>query len=161
MKSRQWSNFLKRLYLNLLPSALLFILVVLLIYTWITVLFIFIVLYLCFSSVSACLMQRLSFLFSEIKTYWTIVGLFSLFMSCWMSKKRVWQIFQLMHTFSQNTTPGRVYYACQQFVLCAGHRWHAVGWCARNRLSERERGDSRGWEHTRQVCTAYVVTWRL
>lgn len=34
-----------------------------------TVLFIFIVLYLCFSSVSACLMQRLSFSLSEIKTY--------------------------------------------------------------------------------------------
>lgn len=35
----------------------------------VTVLFIFIVLYLCFSSVSACLMQRLSFSLSEIKTY--------------------------------------------------------------------------------------------
>lgn len=42
-----------------------------------TVLFIFIVLYLCFSSVSACLMQRLSFSLSEIKTYWTTLGLFS------------------------------------------------------------------------------------
>lgn len=63
MKSRQWSNFLKSLYFNLLPSALLFILVVLLISTWIQC---------CSSSlfyiyVFACLMQTLSFSLSEIK----------------------------------------------------------------------------------------------
>lgn len=41
-----------------------------------TVLFIVIVLYLCFSSVFACLMQRLSFSLGEIKTYWKTLGLF-------------------------------------------------------------------------------------
>lgn len=77
-----------------------------------TVLFIFIVLYLCFSSVSACLMQRLSFSLSEIKTYWTTLGLFSVSMSFWMLE-RVSQIFQqILSTFWQNTSKSYTYIIC-------------------------------------------------
>lgn len=54
-----------------------------------------------------------------------------------------------------------VYITCANNLCCvptiADTQWVDVpgtGWV-------RERGDSRGWEHTRQVCTAYVVTWRL
>lgn len=50
--------------------------------------------------------------------------------------------------------------------MCAGYAWHAVRWCAKNRLSESvssvgEAAVGAGNTHTRQVCTAYVVTWCL
>lgn len=122
-----------------------------------TVLLILIVLYLCFSSVSACLMQRLSFSLSEIKTYWKTVGLFSVSMSFW-----------IMHTFCLFTKHIQVLYKCQECV-CGGYECRLavtdmVGWCARNRLRENvssERQQSRLGTHTRQVCVAYVVTWCL
>lgn len=105
MKSRQWSNFLKSLYFNLLPSALLFILVVLLISTWIQC---------CSSSlfyiyVFACLMQTLSFSLSEIKK--TILNNFrpvsgvSVFLNF---KTCVWHIFEQIHTFCFHTKQPRV-----------------------------------------------------
>lgn len=119
-----------------------------------TVLFIFIVLYLCFSSVSACLMQRLSFSLIEIKTYWTTLGLISVLMSFWIPEEYIFLPFH-------KTPPSRIYYECGGFacvpaivdmqpVDVPGTGWVWV-W----------RGNSRGWEHTRQVCTAYVVTWCL
>lgn len=108
MKSRQWSNFLKSLYFNLLPSALLFILVVLLISTWIQC---------CSSSlfyiyVFACLMQTLSFSLSEIKKpYWITLGLFPVSVCFWIKKNEktcVWHIFEQIHTFCFHTKQPRV-----------------------------------------------------
>lgn len=71
-----------------------------------------------------------------------------------------------IHIFIDGDIP-TVLWVCS---LC----WHAACWCARNRLSEsvssvQRGGNSRGREHThthtqadtRQVCTAYVVTWCL
>lgn len=119
-----------------------------------TVLLIFIVLYLCFSSVSACLMQRLSFSLSEIKTYWKTLGLFSVSMSFW-----------IMHTFCLFTKHVQVIYKCQECLwMYAGRHWHGRLMCQEQvwgRMRAVRRGNSRGWEHTRQVCAAYVVTWCL
>lgn len=120
-----------------------------------TVLFIFIVLYLCFSSVSACLMQRLSFSLSEIKTYWMTLGLFSVSMCFWMSKKSQTHL----STVVQNTSKSSAYCECGGYACMADMRSLDVpgtGW-----VWAVWRGNSRVWEHTRQVCTAYVVTWCL
>lgn len=172
MKSRQWSNFLKSLYFNLLPSALLFILVVLLISTWIQC---------CSSSlfyiyVFACLMQTLSFSLSEIKK--TILNNFrpvsgvSVFLNF---KTCVWHIFEQIHTFCFHTKQPRVLcfislndvFVCvcvivpgntdKHLVDMSGTGWVSVCVC----VWAAWRGNSWGWEHTRQVCTAYVVTWCL
>lgn len=49
------------------------------------------------------------------------------------------RIFQQMHTFCLSTKHNTRSYIRSANNVCmrAGHRWHAVGWCARNRLSER------------------------
>lgn len=119
-----------------------------------------------FSSVSACLLQRLSFSLGEIKT---MLNLFSLCVSV-----------STTPTFSQNTSQSyctlRILEVPTLYVCVWGGgvgggvqtygclRWHAAGWCARNRLCERasivERQQAER-EDIRQVCAAYVVTWRL
>lgn len=172
MKSRQWSNFLKSLYFNLLPSALLFILVVLLISTWIQC---------CSSSlfyiyVFACLMQTLSFSLSEIKK--TILNNFrpvsgvSVFLNF---KTCVWHIFEQIHTFCFHTKQPRVLcfislncvFVCVCVIVPGNTDKHLVDMSGTGWVSvcvfvwAAWRGNSWGWEHTRQVCTAYVVTWCL
>lgn len=74
-----------------------------------TVLFIFIVLYLCFPSVFACLMQRLSFSLSEIKTYWTTLGLLSVSMSFWVSEKSTTHLSTLNPLPFHKTPPSLIY----------------------------------------------------
>lgn len=142
MKSRQWSNFLKSLYFNLLPSALLFILVVLLISTWIQC---------CSSSlfyiyVFACLMQTLSFSLSEI-----IKPMLNNFrpvssVSVFLNLKKKWKSMCMTHLWadsylllSHKTTSSFMFYKPQLCVCvcyCARQHWQAFGWYARNRLSE-------------------------
>lgn len=109
-----------------------------------TVLFIFIVLYLCFSSVSACLMQRLSFSLSEIKTYWTTLGLFSdVFFNVYRRVRHILPTFSPKRLWAVRILWGR---------WVRMHRWHTVGWCARNRLSETvERRQSGLGTHTTGV----------
>lgn len=104
-----------------------------------TVLLIFIVLYLCFSSVSACLMQRLSFSLSEIKTYWKTLGLFSVSMSFWMT-----------HTsyFFHKTPPSCIYCKRQECVcvfvwwvwMHTGRHWHGRLTC-----QEQVEGECEQW----------------
>lgn len=127
-----------------------------------TVLFIFIVLYLCFSSVSACLMQRLSFSLSEIKTYWTTLGLFSVSMSFWMSKKSTTHLATDACFLPFHTTPPSHIYIMNVMGMCACRPSLTCSWLMCQEQVEWECGEATvGAGNTRQVCTAYVVTWCL
>lgn len=137
-----------------------------------TVLFIFIVLYLCFC---------MSYANIELFTQWnkkTILNNFrpvsgvSVFLNF---KTCVWHIFEQIHTFCFHTKQPRVLcfislncvFVCvcvivpgntdKHLVDMSGTGWVSVCVC----VWAAWRGNSWGWEHTRQVCTAYVVTWCL
>lgn len=121
-----------------------------------TVLFIFIVLYLCFSSVSACLMQRI-----ELFTQWN-KNLLNDF-------RPVFSVDVFLNV--EEESDASFFFSTKHlhvpltYYECGGHACKAdmgsldvpgTGW-----VWAVWRGNSRVWEHTRQVCTAYVVTWCL
>lgn len=168
MRSRQWSNFLKSLYLNMLPSALLFILVLLLILHLDTVLFIFIVLYLCFFFCFCMSYGKIELftqwnknVLNDFRPVFSVNVFFNVELQYNASPNRC--------TFYLSTKHLQVVYVvngCQLRVcLCvpAMADMQSVdvprtGWV---RVWAAWRGNSRGWEHIWQVCTAYVVTWCL
>lgn len=160
MKSRQWINFLKSPYLNLLSSALFILFLFPIVSSAVHLHCAIFMFFFCFC---------MSYAKIELFTQWNKNILFrpvfsvDVCLSCYKESDTSFSIC-ILCTFSQgtfilSTSNVRGGFACVsaiadvQSVDVPGTGWVRV-WALR-------RGNSLGREQIRQVCAAYVVTWCL